>query len=114
MDENVGAGSAIYVDGGGFLEEPDAHLEAEVIGCECADGADIGGVERVVVIEEAAGMNGESGVGAALSEAEDGIVSDFIHEADAAGAHDAAFIIEANARADIDVFRLFDFHVDKA
>ena len=59
-------------------------------------------------------MNGEGGVGAALGEAEDGIARDLVHETDAARAHDAALVVEPDARADIDVFRLFHLHVHEA
>ena len=56
-------------------------------------------------------MDGERGVGAALGEAEHRIDGDLVHEADAAAAHDAALVVEPDARADIDVFRLFHLHV---
>ncbi len=59
-------------------------------------------------------MDGQGGVGAALGEAKDRIGSDLVHEADAARAHDAALVVQADARADIDVFRLFHLHVDEA
>ena len=108
-DAGVGAGAAVGVDAFGFLEEPDAHLEAEVVGGEGADGADVCGVEGVVVIEFLPGVDGEGGVGAALGEAEDGVVGDFVHEADAAGAHDASLVVEADVFSDIDVFGLLDF-----
>ena len=113
-DGDVGAGAAVHVDGRGFLEEPDAHLEAEVVGGQRADRADVGGVERVVGIQQAVRMDGERGVGAALGEAEHRIAGDFVHEADAAAAHDAALVVEPDARADIDVFRLFHLHVHEA
>ena len=113
-DGDVGAGAAIDIDARCFLEEPHAHLETEIIRCECADRADIGGVERVIRVEQAAGVDGEGRVGAALGETEDRVAGDFIHEADAAAAHDAAFVVEADARADIDIFRLFHLHVDEA
>lgn len=41
---DVGAGAAVDVDGFGFLEEPDAHLEAEIVGGQGSHGADVGGV----------------------------------------------------------------------
>ena len=59
-------------------------------------------------------MNGEGGVCAALGEAEHGIARDLVHETDAAGAHNAALVIEPDARADIDVLRLFHLHVHEA
>ena len=59
-------------------------------------------------------MDGEGGVGAALGEAEHRIPGDLVHETDAAGAHDAALVIEPDARADIDVLRLFHLHVHEA
>ena len=113
-DGDVGAGAAIDVDGRGFLEEPDPHLETEVVGGQCADRANVGGIERVVRIQQAAGMDGERGVGAALGEAKHRIAGHLVHEADAAAAHDAALVVEPDARADIDVFRLFHLHIHEA
>lgn len=113
-DGDVGTGAAVDIDAWCFLEEPHAHLETEIIRCECADRADVGGVERVIRIEQAAGVDGEGRVGAALREPEDRVTGDFIHEADAAAAHDATLVIEADARADIDIFWLFHLHVDEA
>ena len=42
---DVGASAAVDVDGFGFLKEPDAHLEAEIVGGQGSDWADVGGVE---------------------------------------------------------------------
>ena len=42
---DVGASAAVDVNGFGFLEEPDAHLEAEIVGGQGSDWADVGGVE---------------------------------------------------------------------
>ena len=58
-------------------------------------------------------MDRERGVGAALGESKDRIGHDLIHEANAAAAHDAALVIEPDARADIDVFRLLHLHIDE-
>ena len=113
-DGDVGASAAVDIDARRFFEEPHAHLETEIIRCERADWADVGGVERVIRIEQTAGVDGEGRVGAALGETEDRIVGDLVHEADAAAAHDATLVIEADARADIDIFRLFHLHVDEA
>ena len=49
-NRGVAACAAVHVDGWSFLEEPDAHLEAEVVAGKRSDGADINGVEAVVVI----------------------------------------------------------------
>ena len=59
-------------------------------------------------------MDGQGGVGAALGEAEDRIAGDFVHEADAAAAEDAALVVEADAGADIDVFGLFHLVIGEA
>ena len=59
-------------------------------------------------------MNRELGVRATINEAKDGVINDLIHEADAAAAHDAAFVIEANAGADLHVLRLLDLHLFEA
>src|SRR6185312_13828373 len=46
---DVAAGRAPGADGVGGLQEPDAHLEAEVVGQERAHRADVGQVPGVVV-----------------------------------------------------------------
>ena len=109
VDDDIRSGAAGGVDGIGFLEEPDAHLEAEVFGGEGSDGAEVDGVQRVVVVEPLAWVGGEGGVGAALGEAEDVVFGDLIGEADTTAAHDAALVVEDDAGTDVDVFRLGDF-----
>ena len=45
-----------------------------------------------------------------IDKPEDGIIRDFIHEADASAAHDAAFVVEPDAGADFHVLGLLDLH----
>ena len=65
-DDRVATGAAVEIDALGFLEEPYAHLEAEVVRSERTDGADVSGVERVVVIEATTRMNSDGSVCSAL------------------------------------------------
>ena len=113
-DRNVRARAAVDVDALGFFQEPDTHLETEVVRGQRADRADVGGIERVIRIEQTTWMHGQSGVRAALGKAENRVAGDFIHKTNAAAAHDATLIVESDAWADIDVFGLLDFEVDKA
>ena len=62
-DEGIAAGGATGADALGLLEEPDAHLEAEIGRGQRADGADIDGVERVIAIERAVRMAGDGRYG---------------------------------------------------
>jgi len=113
-DDRIAARGAAGADAFGFLEEPDAHLEAEILAGERADGADIDGVERVIIVEPLARMDGEGGVTAAVDEAEDVVVDHFLGETDAARAHDAAFVVEDDAFADVDALRLLHLFVGEA
>ena len=110
----VGASGGFGVDAGRLLEEPDAHLEAEVGARERAHWADIDRVERVVVRELAAGEAGQRVVGTAVHEAQDGVLGDFGGEAHAARAEDAAFVVECDAWPEAGVLRLGVFFVDVA
>src|SRR5947208_15706331 len=49
--DNVAASAAARADALRFFQEPDSHLEAKIFRGERAYGANIDGVERVVVIE---------------------------------------------------------------
>ena len=51
-------------------------------------------------------MAGDGVEAAAIDEAEHVVLGDFLHEADAARAEDAALGIERDARPELDVFRL--------
>ena len=73
-----------------------------------ADRTNVGGVEGVVVIEADVRVDGDRSVSAALGESEDGFFGDFVHEADTAAAHNAAFVVEADVFANIDVLGLLD------
>ena len=59
-------------------------------------------------------MHGKCGVGAALGETENRVASDFVHETNAATAHDAALVIETDAWSNIDIFRLFHLQINEA
>ena len=113
-DGRVRAGGGFGVDARRLLQEPDAHLEAEVGARERADRADVDGVERVVVIQFAAREAGQRVVGTAVDEAQDGVFSDLAGEADAARAEDAAFVIERDAWPEAGLLRLRVLLVDVA
>ena len=113
-DDDIAASAAAGIDGLGLLEEPDAHLETEILGSQCADRTDIDRIQGVVAVEALAGVNGQRGVTAAIDEAEDIIVSNLFHEADASGAENAALVIENDPLADIDLLRFLDLVILEA
>ena len=47
-------------------------------------------------------------MGAALGESENRLLRNFFHKADTAAAHDAAFVVEADVFANVDVFGFLD------
>ena len=112
-DDRVAPGAAGRADTFGFAQEPDAHLEAEIFARQRADRADVDRVERVIAVEALSFMNGQRGVAAAVDEAEDVVVGHFLHEADAAGAEDAAFVIEDDVFANVLALGFFDFVLDE-
>ena len=107
-DRGVAAGAAVEIDALGFLEEPDTHLEAEVIGSQGSHRTNVGGVEGVVIIKATSGVDRHGSVSATLGESEDGFFGHFFHKADAAAAHNTAFVVEADVFANVDVLGLLD------
>ncbi len=96
-----------------FLEEPDAHLKAEILARERADGTDIDRVERVIIIEPLSRMDRERGVAAAFREAEHIVVDRLLGKTDATRAHDAALVVQHDALADVHPLRLLDLLLDE-
>lgn len=113
-DDDVATGAAVRVDGFGLLEEPDAHLEAEVLGGEGTNGADVDGVKGIIAVEALAGMDRKVRVSTAVDEAETIVLGHLVHEANAPRAENAAFVVEHDAFADIDMLRLLDLGILKA
>ncbi len=58
-------------------------------------------------------MGGEDGVATAIDEAEDVVFRDLLREANAARAKNAALVVERDARAELDVFRLLHFILEE-
>ena len=105
-DDRVAAGRATCADALRFFQEPDPHFEAEIGRSQRADRANVDGVERIIVFQRLARMRGQNGVTAAIDEAEHVVVRDFLAEADAARAENAALVVERDARAELHSFRL--------
>ena len=59
-------------------------------------------------------MDCQSCMSASIDKPENGIIGYLVHEADTPAAHDAAFIIEPDARSNLDILRLLDFHFLKS
>ena len=97
----------------GLLQEPDAHLEAEVRARQRTDGADVDRVERVVVLELLARVAGERAVASAVGEAEDVVLRDILGEAHAAGAEDAALVVQRHPRPELRALRLHVLLLDE-
>jgi hypothetical protein len=94
VDEDVAAGGAAGAHGVGRFQEPDAHLEAEIVGEQRAHRADVGEVARVVVRDGAVEVAGDLGVVAAAHELEAVGSGDVALETQAARAEHAALGVE--------------------
>ena len=68
-DQDVRSGPAIDVYAFCLPKKPDPHTKAKVLGRERSHRANIHGVERVIVVEQSARINGESSMAAAVDEA---------------------------------------------
>jgi len=95
------------------LQEPRAHLEAESLFGERADGAAIDYVEKVVGVVVVA-VYRDFGLRAALCEAEDGLADELVAEAYAARALYAALAVEHYLARDFDLLGLDVFVFDVA
>src|SRR6185436_775978 len=111
---DVAASSAVHVDRIRFLQEPHAHLETEVRRRECADRADVHGVERIIVVENAIRMTRDRAERPAIHNSKHVILSDFLHEANAARAKNTTLRIERNARSKLDGLRLLHFSLQES
>jgi hypothetical protein len=113
VDLHVAPGRAALADRRGEHELPGPHGEAEVLGGERADRADVDGVDRVRVVELGARGGAELLVVAAVAHLELVLAGDLVTDPDAAGAKDAALGVEDDPGPQVDHLRLADLgHVD--
>ena len=110
-DDRVAAGAAAGAKALGFLQEPDAHLEPEIVRCQRAHRAEIHCVERVVVVKRLAGIGRDLVVAASVHDAQRIVAGDVGGEPDAAGAQHAPLGVERDARAKVDGLRLVHLHL---
>src|SRR5262249_2947743 len=113
-NDRVAARRATGADAFGFLQKPDAHLEAEIRGGERSDRANIDGVKRIIIFQALVGMRGQHRVTAAIDKTEHIIVRDLLAKTNAARTENAAFVIEAHTRTEHDVFRFLDLVFQKS
>ena len=113
-DDDVAARRAARADAFGFLQKPDAHLETKILRRERADGTDVHGVERVIVVENFSRIRRERVPTAAIDDAERVIADDVLRETDAARAKDATLVVEHDARTEVDGLGLVNFWFDEA
>ena len=112
-DDRVATGAAGGAEAFRFAQEPDAHFEAEIFARQGADRADVDRIERVIAVEALTFVDGQRGVAAAIDEAEDVVMRHLLHEADAARAKDATFVVEDDVLADVLALGLFDFFLEE-
>ena len=112
-DDSVAACRTTGADAFGFLQEPDAHLKAEIGGSERADRANIDCVKRIIIFQVLAGMGGQHRVTATIDKSKHIVVRDFLAKTNAARAENAAFIIERNTRPEHHVFWFLHFVFEK-
>jgi hypothetical protein len=92
-------------DAGNVVQEPDPHLEAEVLRGEGTDGAHIGHVHRVVVVEGRVREGRDHRAVAAARHHELPGTRHLATEAHATPAEDAALLVEHDGRAEVHVLR---------
>ena len=97
----------------GFLEKPHAHLKPKIFRRERAYRTNVHGIQRVIVIKNPARIRGECAVTAAIDDTERIVAHDIACEPDAARAKDAAFIIEHDARAEINSLGLVNLRFNE-
>src|SRR5262249_43334973 len=108
VEVGVATRRAALADRARTAQEPDARLEAEVARGQCADGADVLGHQRVVVVELAARRHDDLAEVAALADAEHRILGNLLADPDAARAQDAALGVVDDGRSEDDPLRLVD------
>src|SRR5205814_8213621 len=113
-DQGVATGRATGANTFRFFQEPDPHFETKIGRSERADRTKIDRVQRIIVFQTFARMRGQHRVTAAVDKAEDVVVRDFVAEANAARAENAALIIERDAWPELHRFWFFDFVFEKA
>src|SRR5438105_6675893 len=95
---DVAAVGAAGADRRALLYEPDPRLKAEIAVQESSDRADVDGVARVLAVERLPGEGADQGVRAAVHHRQLRLLRDLVHEAHAAGAHDAALSVVDDQR----------------
>ena len=113
-DEDVTAGRTTGADAPGFLEEPYAHLETEILRCERAHWTNVHRVQRVIIVESFARKRRERVEAAAIDDAERVVAHDVLREPDAARTEDAAFIIEHDTRTKVNHLGLVNLGLHEA
>ena len=91
---------AAVADRRGAREVPDPGLEAEVPLGEGSHRADVDDVARVGIVEPLARIEPQLGPVAAVENAELAGLGDLVGEAHAAGAEDAALLVQHHVRAE--------------
>src|SRR5205814_6526039 len=113
-DYGVAAGRTTGAEAFRFLQKPDAHLEAEIGRSQRADRTNVDSVERIIIFQPLARMRGQHAMAPAIDKTEDIIVRDLLAKPNAARTKNAAFVIQRDARSELDVFRLLHFVFEKA
>src|SRR5205807_4743498 len=108
-DDRVAAGRATGAETFRLLQKPDAHLEAEIGRSQRADRTNVDSVERIIIFQPLARMRGQHAMAPAIDKTEDIIVRDLLAKPNAARTKNAAFVIQRDARSELDVFRLLHF-----
>src|SRR5512138_195302 len=102
LDDDGAASGAVRTDRGPLRQEPGPSLEAEVLGGDGPDGADIDEVAGIQVVDGPPVLEPDLRSQASLEDAELPRPRDLAQEPDAARTKDAAFPVEEEAAADRD------------
>src|SRR5262249_41852214 len=111
---DVATGAAAGADALGFLQKPNAHLEAKIFRGQGPNRTDIDRVQRIIIVKRFARVMRERVVTATIYEAQRIVAYYIFREADAARTKNAALNIQNNARTKVDLLGFVDLRFDKS
>ena len=114
VEIHVAALAASVADSGGGGEVPDPGFETKIRLGQGPHGTDVHYVGRVGIVEYLAGAKSQLGLVPAVEDAELAGPGDLVCEAHAAGAEDAAFLIQHHVGAEFHGLSLFDLVLPEA
>src|SRR5207249_5763546 len=95
-DHDVATGGTTGANAFGFFEKPNAHLETEILRCECSYRANVHRVQGIIIVEPSSRIRREGAVTAAADDSQCIIPHDVLRKTNTTRAENAPFIIQHN------------------